>query len=194
VGEILNQLATAKGYDAFAKVMEEIEKIVDIVVSAFYGLVLACLVFICIYVGFQMARAEDEGKRKNAKAQMFYAIVGIIGVGMMLVLLRLVLPAGGGISITFGGGKVEGLESTAKAISLLLNTILNILLLLIGVFGCYVAWQFIRAENEEKRKQAKTQLLYCFIAIVGIALLNLVATTVFKLAAPSGGSGGAPVT
>ena len=188
MGGILNQLASTAGYDKFAEVMEHIQRITDIAVSIFYGFIMACLVFICIYVGFQMAKAEDEGKRKNAKAQMFYAIVGIIGVGMMLVLLRFVLP-NVGKEISFGKELGDPMKHFSKAIKDLLDVILKIVLALVGVFGCYVAWQFIKAENEEKRKQAKTQLLYCFIAIVGITLLNLVATTVFSLTGNKSGSG-----
>ena len=184
MGNFLFNLLGRTEIEGVQKTTQEVARIVNIAVSVFYGVVLAILVFFAIYLGWRLAKAEDDSQRKQAKAQLFYSIVGIVGVGLLIVFIRVVIP-----QVTKGISDVRKIEDYNElklgeivgAVDDIIGVILQILLALVGVFACYVAWQFIKAEDDGKRKQAKQQLIYCFIAIVGVALLNLVATIVLRL-------------
>ena len=67
--------------------------IIQGVVSAFLGLFTLLGVLFMIYIGFRLAKAEDESKRKEAKKQMIYTIVAIIGVVVLIVLFNTVIMA-----------------------------------------------------------------------------------------------------
>ena len=80
--------------DAVGDALDETTRIIMIVLNAFLGLmgVLAALFF--VWVGFKLAKAEDESKRKEAKKQMLFAIVAIIGVVVLIVLWNVaIVPA-----------------------------------------------------------------------------------------------------
>ena len=59
---------------------------VNQVVSIALGLVTTGVVILAIFIAFKFFTAEDEGKRKNAKQQLIYAIIGVI---VMIALIAL---------------------------------------------------------------------------------------------------------
>ena len=187
MGDFLFRLLGTRGdFKGVPETTAEVVKIVNICVSVFYGLVLALMVFFAIYVAWRLMKAEDDSQRKQAKSQLFYSIVGIVGVGILIVFIRVVIPTIAAIkdtSATYGSLPINDI---LNAVNNILSCIMQIILALVGIFACYVAWQFIKAEDDGKRKQAKLQLVYCFIAIVGLVLFNLVATTVLTLAKKGG--------
>lgn len=58
------------------------------VVSAALGILTAGVIILAIYIAFKFFTAESDDKRKNAKAQLIYAIIGII----ILIALMIVAP------------------------------------------------------------------------------------------------------
>ena len=69
----------------------QVRDIVEGIVGAFLGLLALFAVLFFIYIGFRLAKAEDESKRKEAKKQMIYTIVAIIGIVVLIVLFNVVL-------------------------------------------------------------------------------------------------------
>ena len=182
---LLGQVTNPTPNSGFASMNETLEKVIEVVniaLAIFYGIIGTLLIFACIYMGWRLAKAEDESQRKQAKSQMLYSIIGVIGVGMLIVVIIFVLPRQATLINGGAYAKFKVLDATVDAVNNLLSVIMQIVIALVGVFGCYVAWQFFKAEDESKRKQAKTQLIYCFIAVIGMALLATVANTVFSLA------------
>ena len=44
-------------------------------------------IFFAIWVGFNLAKAEDEGKRKEAKKQLLWTLVAVIGIVLIIAIL-----------------------------------------------------------------------------------------------------------
>jgi len=65
--------------------------IINIVMNTLMGLFSALAFLFLIYIGFRLAKAEDESKRKEAKKQMIYTIVAIVGVIVLIVLFNVVI-------------------------------------------------------------------------------------------------------
>ena len=51
---------------------------INTVISAALGIVTAGVVILAIFIAFKFFTADEEGKRKNAKSQLIYAIIGIV--------------------------------------------------------------------------------------------------------------------
>ena len=58
------------------------------VVSAALGILTAGVVILAIFIAFKFFTADDDTKRKNAKSQLIYAIIGII----VLIALMIFAP------------------------------------------------------------------------------------------------------
>ena len=65
--------------------------VINIVMNTLMGLFSALAFLFLIYIGFRLAKAEDESKRKEAKKQMIYTIVAIVGVIVLIVLFNVVI-------------------------------------------------------------------------------------------------------
>ena len=58
---------------------------INTVISSAVGIVTAGVVILAIFIAFKFFTAEDDGKRKNAKAQLIYAIIGIVVLVALLI-------------------------------------------------------------------------------------------------------------
>ena len=65
---------------------ENIISSVNAVVSAFLGLLTAGVTILAIFIAYKFFTADDDTKRKNAKNQLIYAIIGIVALVALLVL------------------------------------------------------------------------------------------------------------
>ena len=68
---------------------EDLEKMIGTingVVSAALGILTAGVVILAIYIAFKFFTAETDDKRKNAKSQLIYAIIGIIVLIALMIL------------------------------------------------------------------------------------------------------------
>ena len=73
--------------DALDQVVETVQAIFNIIL----GLGLVVAIVFAIYVGFRLASAEDEGKRKEAKKQMLWTIVAIFAVALLILVLNILV-------------------------------------------------------------------------------------------------------
>jgi len=74
----------------------QIEQVVTIIKNVFWVLMslfgIAAIMF-AIYVGMKLARAEEEGKRKEAKQQLLWTIIAIVAViGIVMILNMVIMP------------------------------------------------------------------------------------------------------
>ena len=69
--------------------LSTIVKNITTVISSAIGIVTAGIVILAIFIAFKFFTAEDDGKRKNAKAQLIYAIIGIV----VLIALLIFIPS-----------------------------------------------------------------------------------------------------
>ena len=58
---------------------------INTVITSAIGIVTAGVVILAIFIAFKFFTAEDEGKRKNAKSQLIYAIIGIVVLLALMV-------------------------------------------------------------------------------------------------------------
>jgi membrane protein DedA with SNARE-associated domain len=137
-----------------------------------------------VYLGFKMAKAADDGARKEAKQHVIYAIIGMVAIVAVAGLIGSVMGYQWG---NRGGTNFEQTgDATTQQISVtVLNyiegtvkTVLSVLSTLATLFAVYVGWKFMSAADDQKRKDAKMQLMYTVIAIVAMVLVNVIANAV----------------
>ena len=68
--------------------LENIVKIIKNVATTIFGLLTVAAIFLAIFLAYKFFTAEDDGKRKNAKAQLIYAIIGVV----VLIALTILAP------------------------------------------------------------------------------------------------------
>ena len=148
---------------------------------AFLTLAGIFVLFFAIYVGWRMAKAEDDGKRKDAKMQLIYSLVGLVSIIVIIVVLQVILPLlHGTVQDHTGqaGVDIPGWTETLTAIQDVVTAIINILVTLAILFAIYIGWQLMKAEDDSKRKQAKMQLIYTFAGIIAVVVITVIANAI----------------
>jgi uncharacterized membrane protein YidH (DUF202 family) len=144
--------------------------------------------FYAVYVGFKLASAEEEGKRKEAKNQLIYSIIGVVGILIFATLILELIPL-------LVSGKFVG---TYGAVDTIIESILDKMLFVVHktlqiigtcgvVFAVYIGWNLMKAEDESKRKQAKMQMIYTVVALVAVVLINTISQAVIAEMLKPGG-------
>ena len=87
------QIADLMGSVDIDDTLGDVVETVQTVFRILFGLIgLAAIVF-AIWVGFRVASAEDEGKRKEAKKQLLWTIIAIFGVVLLVVVFEILFSA-----------------------------------------------------------------------------------------------------
>jgi len=68
-----------------------VENIIWIIINVLLGLLGVAAALFFVWIGFKLAKAEDESKRKEAKKQMLFAIIAVLGVVILIVLWNTVI-------------------------------------------------------------------------------------------------------
>ena len=158
--------------------VREIVRYTDIAINVFLIICGLLIVLFAVYVGWRLAKAEDDSKRKEAKAQLLWSVVGIIALVIVAALLQAVIPNLQSWTHRAVPGDIAGLDQVISAVAEIVSLTLKILASAGIVFALYIAWQLMKAEEDSKRKQAKLQLLYTLIGIVAVVFINVVANLV----------------
>jgi heme O synthase-like polyprenyltransferase len=79
------------GTTSVAGTLGDMSKLVNTAINAVIGVCGGVMVLLAIYLAYKFMTADDEGKRKNAKGQLIYAIIGILVVVVILVLWNTVV-------------------------------------------------------------------------------------------------------
>ena len=159
----------------------QITSITRTISLVFLGICVSLVTLYAIYIGFRLAKSGgDETKRKDAKAQLIYAIIGLLVITIVMILVGVVNDAlQPRPDRIVGDHDIAGLDVTMTAISHIITAVLDILVTAAVIFGVYIGWQFMKAEDDTKRKAAKAQLIYTAIGVVAIVLINIIATATF---------------
>ena len=75
---------------------ENLTQIVDTISNVLgiaLGLIAAAVVILAIFIAFKFFTADTEDKRKNAKQQLIYAIIGIIVLFALIALKQPIMDA-----------------------------------------------------------------------------------------------------
>ncbi len=70
--------------------LDSIIETINSIVTILLGLVTTGVVILAIFLAYRFFTANDEEKRKNAKAQMIYAIIGVIVMIVLLILAPII--------------------------------------------------------------------------------------------------------
>lgn len=154
--------------------LEEISAVISTVSLIFYALLTAVLVVYAIYIGYKFATADDDSKRKDAKQQLIYAIVGVVAAVAFVTLGAMIdfIPAIAE-GTAAGGSAIDDIANSALSmINSILSIITEVVWVGLGFLAAYLAWKFISADDDSKRKSAKTQLIYAVIGILGVLVIQ----------------------
>lgn len=66
---------------------------VKTVISAALGILTAGVVLLSIFIAYKFFTADTEDKRKNAKAQLIYAIIGVVVLVALLIFAPQIVDA-----------------------------------------------------------------------------------------------------
>ena len=73
--------------------LTDIISTINNVISTVLGLLTAGVVILSIFIAYKFFTADSEDKRKNAKAQLIYAIIGVVVLIALLVFTPTVIDA-----------------------------------------------------------------------------------------------------
>jgi len=182
------------GFEAFVTAVEGPLNALLLAMLAILGA--AALIF-AIWVGIRLAKAEDEGKRKEAKQQLLWSIIAVVAAVALAVLFGTIFGKDG---IFTPGGKLSTNtgDSVRDAGNIVVNSINGAVgaLLKIGaiagiMFAVYLGIRLAMAQDEGKRKEAKQQLLWTIIAIVSALALQMIISGVMTILIKEAGGAGA---
>jgi heme/copper-type cytochrome/quinol oxidase subunit 2 len=152
------------------KVLKEIDKYVGYLTVFVLVAAGILLTLFAVYVGYRLAVAEDETKRKDAKNQLIYSILALVGVICIVAVMKDVWQ--GFLQPEQGDGKHYknlydiGIGEEYLNLITVTNVIVKMALNAGIVFAMWVGWQVMKAEDESKRRNAKLQMLYTVVGIV----------------------------
>jgi len=153
-----------------------IRGVLDAIMIGLIALVGIAAIVYAIWLVIKLGKAEDDGKRKEAKNQLVWAIIGVIGAVLVLILLTTVFngirltnmtnpPAGGNAAAWGVVNRTIGVVITA------VNSLLGLIPIIAAVFAIYLAVKFVTATDETKRKQAKQMLIWTCVGVIAAVML-----------------------
>ena len=71
--------------------LDNVIETVQIIFNILLGLGLVVAIVFAVFVGFRLASAEDEGKRKEAKKQLLWTIVAIFAIALLILILNILV-------------------------------------------------------------------------------------------------------
>jgi len=138
-----------------------------------------------VYVAFRLAKAEDDSKRKEAKQQLLWSIIAVLATIGIFVLITTVFSDDilGDKTKVLGGGEDESPIFTAAdlllgAIFQGFSALLSLATTAAMLFAVWLGFKLATAEGDDKRKQAKNQLLWTVIAVAASIVLVVVINTI----------------
>lgn len=80
-------------YANASKGVSGLAETINSIATTIFGLLVLGMVGVAIFLAFKMFTAADETKRKNAKGQLIYAIIGVVILLVMLILVPIISDA-----------------------------------------------------------------------------------------------------
>ena len=132
-----------------------------------------------VFLGWRLALADDEQKRKNVKGQIVWSILalvvitGIVGIwhaiSAFLTGGYTALPGEGGELRTESPFIVIADYLSGGAVRWIMITMLGIIAGMGGLLAIYLGVKLATADNEQTRSNAKAQMIYAILAVVIVA-------------------------
>jgi len=200
VSSLLGSGDMDEGLGTLKTITDDVSNYVTIACTVFLAICGLLVTLFAVYVGYKFAKATDDGQRQQAKQQLIYSIIGAVGIVLIIVIFNVILGSGGVLSPADLKDKIDGSDSeTLDTVILgvygaaqnLVTVVLQIICTVATVFAVWVGWQLMKAEDDGKRKQAKTQLLYTVIGLVAVVLINVIVSVVLEVMIDSAIAGGA---
>ena len=66
---------------------------INTIITAALGILTAGVVILAIFIAYKFFTADDDTKRKNAKSQLIYAIIGIVVLIALMIFAPMVVNA-----------------------------------------------------------------------------------------------------
>ncbi len=103
---------------------------INSVVSTALGILTAGVTILAIFIAYKFFTADTDDKRKNAKAQLIYAIIGVVVLLALLIFVPTVIETvknsiGGGTSAPAQGNQQSGDQNDGE----------HMFRLVLGMFG-----------------------------------------------------------
>jgi len=76
--------------------LNDLKNIIDnikTIISVGLGLVTAGVVILSIFIAYKFFTADSEDKRKNAKAQLIYAIIGVVVLIALMIFAPMIVKS-----------------------------------------------------------------------------------------------------
>ncbi|MBO5394709.1 MAG: hypothetical protein J6A28_02255, partial [Clostridia bacterium] len=91
-GEYFNQVLGGADSEG-AKAAQEVVNTISLVLWIIIGVVGLAAVVYAVYLGFQLARASEQGKRDEAKKHLITVIIAIVVTLVLVIFFLYLLPA-----------------------------------------------------------------------------------------------------
>jgi multisubunit Na+/H+ antiporter MnhB subunit len=166
-------------------ILTEIVNTVKLITTIVLALCAGGVTVYAIWIGYKFATAKDESARTNAKGQLIYAIVGLLVVALVATLGATVVPDAKVYTVEETTLMGKAANQVLKTIGDVTGMILNLVTMGLTLIGIWMGWQFMKAEDDTKRKEAKTKLIYLFVGLIAVTVISTIATNVLtQLGAP----------
>lgn len=176
-------------------VMSDIRVFLNIAMIGLLAMIAVAGIILAIWIAIRLAKAEDDGKRKEAKAQLVWAIVGVLAAIVIAVIIPVMFNGLSGVNERILDALDDYALTPAEAflarqvgelVFAIGDGVAIILQMgaLVGVaLGVYIAMKLVTATDDSKRKQAKQQLLWTIVGVFGaIIIAQLINTVMYELA------------
>lgn len=182
------------GMETFSAFIDAVEPYISYLIGVTLVVVGIISVLFALWVAFRLARAEDAGKRREAKKHMIWAIIAAVALVAMFLVLNVLFAPDTGLLVgevkIVGLEDVEGDETVVSSAVLLLDMIskaISALFRLVGtcavLFALYLSIRLAMATDEGKRAQAKAQLFWTVLGcIIALALAILIREVMVSIA------------
>ncbi len=90
---LADDLGAGTGLSSANDAIKGIAKQINTIASTIFGVLIIGMVGVAVYLAFKMFTASTEDKRKNAKGQMIYAIIGVVVLIIFLILTPVITNA-----------------------------------------------------------------------------------------------------
>lgn len=178
--------------DAGAKVTTRLINPITTIANIGLALITLGIVVLAIYLAFRFAKAEEDTKRKNAKWQLIYTIIGFVGAVGITIIYNVVLknspinndpgkmntdknPFTGGSTAYKAFDAINTMNTIAASVATALMSGMSVVVTYVAL---WIAFKMATADEEGKRKNAKWQLIYATMGALALVALSALWSTV----------------
>ena len=155
--------------------LEDAANGITVATNIVLGICIACVVFYAAYLGFVFAKAGEQQARDKAKSQLIHACIGVAAIVGVTLIMGVVIPAIATLTVDTEAIKMnDGKEVDISGISDVVTAAFHVLGGVATLFGLFLGWRIMSAEEEQKRNDAKKQLMYTCIGIVAVMVIMVI--------------------